>query len=156
MSEEDSSHQTVVSEDALTMARLYAWLSKREQWEQKFVQTMSRNPFESLMIMLIGGSTLFYQAEFGTNPNVKNFWDALYFITTCASVGYADLHAQTKTGKALASFVMTFGPTLASSALETKTAQVTQQTQPSQLQEVIGRLDAILLELRQMRKGTTD
>jgi len=49
----------------------------------------------------------FYLAERGTNPKIKTLVDALYYISTCLSVGYADIFAQTQTGRAIATLVMT-------------------------------------------------
>jgi voltage-gated potassium channel len=83
-----------------------------------FREAMVRDPLDSLTVVVLGGSYLFYLAEKGRNPKCNSFWDALVFITTCLSVGYDDVFARTDAGKALASFVMTFGPALAASALD--------------------------------------
>ena len=46
-------------------------------------------------------SYLFYQAEKGHNPKVESYYDALVYISTCMSVGYADIFAKTSAGLAL-------------------------------------------------------
>ena len=76
------------------------------------------DPLDSLAAVVLGGAYLFYLAEKGKNPKVRTFYDALLFISTCLSVGYADVFAQTNAGKAIASFVMTFGPSLSARALD--------------------------------------
>ena len=86
-----------------------------------FREVLRRDPLESIAAVVLGGSYLFYLAEKGRNPKVQSFWDALNFITTCLSVGYDDVYAQTDAGKALASFVMTFGPALSAAALDPPT-----------------------------------
>jgi hypothetical protein len=81
-------------------------------------EAAARDPLDALASVVLGASTLFYLAEKGKNPKVKTYGDALLFITTCLSVGYADVFARTETGKAIASVVMTFGPALSSRALD--------------------------------------
>ncbi len=85
---------------------------------------LRRDPLESLAAVVLGGSYLFYLAEKGRNPKVQSFWDALNFIATSLSVGYDDVYAQTDAGKALASFVMTFGPALSAAALDPPASEV--------------------------------
>ncbi|RWZ25404.1 ion channel, partial [Escherichia coli] len=58
-----------------------------------------------------------YLAEKHANPKIKTFTDAFYYISTCASVGFADIFAVTQSGKAIASLVMTVGPSLTAKAL---------------------------------------
>ena len=77
-----------------------------------------RDPVDTLATVVLGGSYLFYLAEKGKNPKVVSFYDALLFISTCLSVGYADVFAKTDAGKAVASFVMTVGPALSSRVLD--------------------------------------
>ena len=88
-----------------------------------FREVLRRDPLESIAAVVLGGSYLFYLAEKGRNPKVKSFWDALNFITTSLSVGYDDVYACTDAGKALASFVMTFGPALSAAALDPPAAE---------------------------------
>src|SRR3954471_1904960 len=86
--------------------------------KQGFREALKRDPLDSLAVTVLGGSYLFYMAEKGRNPKVESFFDALVFITTSLSVGYDDVFARTDAGKAVASFVMTFGPALSSAALD--------------------------------------
>ena len=83
-----------------------------------FREVLRRDPLDSIAAVVLGGSYLFYLAEKGRNPRVESFWDALAFITTSLSVGYDDVFARTDAGKALAAFVMTFGPALSAAALD--------------------------------------
>ncbi len=89
-----------------------------DDWKRSFRSAMLRDPLDSLGVLVLGGSYLFYLAEQGRNPRCQTFLDAVTFITTCLSVGYDDCFAQTEPGKAIASFVMTFGPALSGAALE--------------------------------------
>jgi hypothetical protein len=43
--------------------------------------------------------------------------DAFYYISTCASVGYADIFAVTQAGRAIAALVMIIGPALTTNSL---------------------------------------
>ncbi|MCS6860822.1 MAG: potassium channel family protein, partial [Abditibacteriales bacterium] len=130
---------------------LAAWLRRRRAWEDKVADVVEQNPLETLAALLIGSSVLFFVVESSVNPRVKTFWDALYYISTCASVGYADIFARTDVGKAISSLVMTFGPALCAQVFDRPTPQRA-PIPSSELQAVIERLDAILAELRQLRR----
>lgn len=84
---------------------------------------VARDPLDALATLVLGATALFYLAEKGKNPKVKTYADALLFITTCLSVGYADVFAKTEAGKAIASLVMTVGPALSSRALDPPSRQ---------------------------------
>jgi hypothetical protein len=71
-----------------------------------------RDPLDSAIATITGATALFYLAERKVNPKVKSPADALVFITTCLSVGYSDIFARTAAGKAIASAVMTVGPSI--------------------------------------------
>jgi voltage-gated potassium channel len=108
-------------------------------------ETLMRDPLDSLAAIVLGGSYLFYLAEKGRNPKVESFWDALTFVTTCLSVGYDDVFARTDSGKAIASFVMTFGPALSGAALEPPAAETAAaEAEALAVQKaILARLDAI-------------
>ena len=84
----------------------------------RFRAAARSDPMGALLSLVGGASVLFYWAERGCNPKVRTLTDAVLFITTCLSVGYADVFARTEAGKAIASFVMTFGPAMSSAALD--------------------------------------
>ncbi len=131
---------------------LIEWLTDRTKWEDRFCELMTRNPLEALTSLLLGGSFVFYVAEVNRNPKVKTFWDALYYITTCASVGYADVFATTPVGKAISAIVFTFGPSLCAKVFDRPPA-----SSPGDMatddRAVVERLDAILAEMRHGRAG---
>jgi hypothetical protein len=108
-------------------------------------EAMLRDPLDSLAATILGGSYLFYLAEKGKNPKIESFWDALTFVTTCLSVGYDDVFARTDAGKAIASFVMTFGPALSSRALDAPAAeQAAEGAEQLAVQKaILARLEAI-------------
>jgi hypothetical protein len=117
---------------------------------------VARDPMDAVMGTVLGGSYLFYVAEKGNNPKVETFWDALAFITTCLSVGYDDVFAKTDAGKAIASFVMTFGPALSGAIFDAPAAEkaaeeaaaARKQEEAMELQrQILARLDAILAEV---------
>jgi voltage-gated potassium channel len=108
-------------------------------------ETLLKDPLDSLAAVVLGDSYLFYLAEKGRNPKVESFWDALAFVTTCLSVGYDDVFARTDSGKAIASFVMTFGPALSGAALEPPAAEkAAADAEAMAVQKaILARLDAI-------------
>jgi hypothetical protein len=81
-------------------------------------EAIARDPFDANVVVVVGGAFLFYLAEKGKNPKVSTYWDALVFVSTCMSVGYADVFARTPAGQAIASAVMALGPALSGAMLD--------------------------------------
>jgi hypothetical protein len=63
-------------------------------------------------------AVLFYLAEQGQNPAVQTYWDALHYVATSLSVGYANIFPVTAAGKAIGAAVQMVGPALSAKALE--------------------------------------
>jgi len=116
-----------------------------------FREAMHRDPFDSLAVVVLGGSYLFYLAEKGKNPKCESYWDALLFITTCLSVGYADVFAKTDAGKAIASFVMTIGPALSGAMLDPPGGEEAREIKMQKA--ILAKLEAILEELQLSRRA---
>lgn len=106
-----------------------------------------RDPLEANLSFVIGASAAFYVAEKDANPKVETFIDALTFVTTCLSVGYADIFARTQAGKLIASVVMTVGPALSGAVLDPPAALPNDGGDKVQA-AILARLDDILAELR--------
>ncbi|MFO0651639.1 MAG: ion channel [Polyangiales bacterium] len=106
---------------------------------------VTRDPLDAALATALGGAWLFWLAERDANPKVTSFWDALVFVTTCMSVGYADIFARTDSGKAIAAFVMTIGPTLTSKLLDAPSAEAEAAARAdAEVQRaILARLDAI-------------
>ena len=154
LTEETATPITLLPADTvLPHERLLDFLRNRQQWEDRLVEGVMRNPLESLVTFLVSSSAAFYLAEQKTNPRVKTFWDALYYIATCASVGYADVFAVTQTGKAIAAAVFTFGPALCSAAFE-RDSVVKAERAASDNGPVVAQLQAILAELQRRGEPT--
>lgn len=119
-----------------------------DRLKQRFRAGLARDPIDSLLAISLIGAALFHAAEKDHNPRCRTYLDALVFVTTSLSVGYDNKFAQTEAGKAIASFVQTFGPSLAASALDSPTAA---EEQRATEQAMLDRLDAILEELRRSR-----
>ncbi|HEY1956468.1 MAG TPA: ion channel [Polyangiaceae bacterium] len=108
---------------------------------------VARDPLDALVVTVLGGSFLFYVAEKDVNPKVKTYWDALVYVSTCLSVGYADIFAKTPEGQAIATALMTVGPAMAAKALDQPSAE--QNDEALAVQKTIAeKLDAILTELK--------
>jgi hypothetical protein len=99
-------------------AKLLSLFDKKNLFEQQLLELVEGNPLDAAVTFLAASSAAFYAAEKDTNPRVKTYVDAFYYISTCASVGYADIFATTQSGRAIASLVMILGPALTNSALE--------------------------------------
>jgi hypothetical protein len=95
---------------------------------------------ESLCAFVGAGAMMFYWAEKDENPSVRTYWDAVHYVATCLSVGYANIFPVTQMGKAIGAAVMMVGPALSAGALGDREAG------PS----VPDKLDAILVELRKL------
>ena len=77
-----------------------------------------KDPIDALLATVLGGGIAFYLAERKSNPACKNPWDGILYMATALSVGYDNLFPTTTAGHALATFVQSFGPSLAANALE--------------------------------------
>jgi hypothetical protein len=104
-------------------------------------------PVEELGVLVSWGAALFYWAEAGANPSVRTYWDALHYVTTALSVGYANIFPVTALGKTIASVIMTVGPALSARALDHLPRAGDDGAGTAALAE---KLDAILAELRRM------
>ena len=108
------------------MVRLQSLLQAKDGLTRQALDVAERNPLDAAMGFLAAASVAFYAAEKGHNPKITSYIDAFYYISTCASVGYADIFAFTQTGRAIAALVMIVGPALASHALDRPAEHVTQ------------------------------
>ena len=100
------------------VAKLRALFDKKDTFESHLLDLVEHNPLDAAVTFLAAASYAFYVAEKDVNPKVKTYIDAFYYISTCASVGYADIFAATQTGRAVAAFVMIVGPALAARSLD--------------------------------------
>ena len=112
---------------------------------------VNRDPMDAVLATVTGATVLFYLAERRVNPKVQSLADAMVFITTCLSVGYADVFARTPAGKAIASAVMTVGPSLSSNLFAPPQAASPEPASDAALREIadlqrqiLARLDALV------------
>ncbi len=97
--------------------KIFALLGQKDEYEKRFLDWVNANPLEANVEFLGLASWAFYQAEKGVNPKIKTYVDAFYYISTCASVGFADMFAATQAGRTVAAIVMMVGPSLTGRAL---------------------------------------
>jgi hypothetical protein len=91
--------------------------------KQGFREAVQRDPLDTILVSVLGGAYLFWLAEKDHNPKCRTFWDAAVFVSTCLSVGYDNVFARTESGKAIATFLMTFGPSVAAAAFNPPAAE---------------------------------
>jgi hypothetical protein len=129
-----------------------------ESLEGWAVQAFGDEPFTKLIALIGIGAAVFYKAELGTNPKVNSYWDALVYVSTCASVGYGDIFAQTPLGKAVGSLVMTVGPAMANAALQGgRLAREREAREAQALQsEMLETMRQILAELKKNNERSTE
>lgn len=96
---------------------LQALRTVKDGYEEKFLDWIESRPLDSTLELIAIASWTYYQVEKGINPKVNTYIDAFYYISTCASVGYADVFPSTQIGRAIASLVMIVGPPITSQAL---------------------------------------
>jgi hypothetical protein len=122
-------------------------------------------PAEELSALVTWGAAAFYWAEAGQNPAVRTYWDALHYIATSLSVGYANIFPVTAIGKAIGAVVMMVGPALSARALDEArgagdatggrgAAPAAAGAVPGEVAVDLGaKLDAILVELRRLNEA---
>ena len=97
--------------------QIFSLLGQKDEYEKRFLDWVNANPLEANVEFLGLAAWAFYQAEKGVNPKIQTYVDAFYYISTCASVGFADMFAATQAGRTIAAIVMTLGPSLTGRAL---------------------------------------
>src|SRR5512133_1629189 len=98
--------------------KIFSLLGQKDEYEKRFLDWFEANPLEANIEFLGLASWAFYQAEKDANPKFKTYMDAFYYISTCASVGFADIFAITQAGRAIAAIVMMIGPAMATRSLD--------------------------------------
>jgi hypothetical protein len=98
-------------------------------------------PAESLVAVVGVAAAVFYWAEVDANDNVNTYWDALHYIATSLSVGYANIFPVTPVGKLIGAAVMMIGP-----ALSGKVFKQEDET-GAKLGEVVAELKALRAQL---------
>ncbi|GEM_PF-2840233 len=99
-------------------AKLLTLFDRKNEFESRLLDMVESNPLDAAVTFLAGASYAFYLAEKDVNPKIKTYVDSFYYISTCASVGYADIFAATQAGRAIAALVMIVGPALAARSLD--------------------------------------
>ena len=121
---------------------------------EKVRDYQAREPANAILLTVLGAAAAFYAAERGRNPKVSSFSDALVYAATNLSVGYSDIFAKTPGGKAIGALLMTYGPALATRALDPPGAPSPSVPAPHSnvsaeaLERIAASLDAILAQLR--------
>lgn len=122
---------------------------------EKMRDYQAREPANAILLTVLGSAAAFYMAERGRNPKVGSFYDALVYAATNLSVGYSDIFAKTPGGKAIGALLMTYGPALATRALDPPGVPVpsvpaahSSGVSDAAVDRLVASLDAILAELR--------
>ena len=84
----------------------------------EWATTLTERPCAKAAALVGVSSVLFYAAERGHNPKVKDIFDAMVYTSTCLSVGYGDIFAKTPLGKLMGTTLMTIGPAVAAQTLD--------------------------------------
>jgi voltage-gated potassium channel len=124
---------------------------------QKMRDYQAREPANAIALTVLGAAAAFYVAERGRNPKIGSFYDAVVYAATNLSVGYSDIFAKTPAGKAIGALLMTYGPALATRALDPPGASTPVSGAPvaypgavsdAAVGRIVASLDAILAQLR--------
>jgi len=132
-----------------------------EQWLRSahdyFREKQSEDPMNAVVLTVLLGAAAFYAAEREHNPKVNSYLDAVVYVATNLSVGYADIFAKTESGKAIGAALMTYGPALATRVFdapgEARERAVESERSEAALRDIAGKLDSILEELKSQRGG---
>jgi hypothetical protein len=122
-----------------------------ERFKERMREGVARDPMGTVLYTVLVGAWLFYRAEKGKNPKCTSFYDALVYVSTNLSVGYAPIFAETPVGKAIGTAVMTYGPAISSRILDAPNDAKNEKG--SGQDPVIERLDKILAALTALREG---
>ena len=127
------------------------------QWHEKIRDYQAREPANAIALTVLVSAVAFYVAERKRNPKIASFSDALTYTATNLSVGYSDIFAKTPAGKAIGALLMTYGPALATRALDPPGPPAPFASVPpppaggvsdAAVDRIVASLDAILAQLR--------
>ena len=66
-----------------------------------------------LFVFIFIMTSIVYETQHWTNPNIKNYVDALYFtVTALTTTGFGDITLPGSTGRLISVIIMLFGVTL--------------------------------------------
>jgi voltage-gated potassium channel len=114
-------------------------------------ENLAPNNMEALATLVGGAAALFYWAEKDANPAVQTYWDAVHYVATSLSVGYANIFPVTQLGKTIGAVIMMVGPAMSARALDPPPAAA---PAPSTDPALLTKLDEILTELRKLTPAT--
>ena len=116
---------------------------------ERLREYQAREPANAILVTVLAGAAAFWVAERNRNPRMTSFSDALVYAATNLSVGYSDILAKTPAGKVIGSWLMTYGPALATRALDAPgQPAVSSGASDAAVDRVVEKLEAILSELR--------
>ncbi len=116
--------------------------------EEEVLGALTANPLEAMTLLVTSSAALLYAAEVGRNDKIRTYWDALHYVATSLSVGYATIFPETSFGKALGALLMVIGPALSSRVLNPpERAPAPAAAGDARIAE---KLDAILAELKRI------
>lgn len=120
----------------------------------EWAATLPNKPTQNTITMVTGAAVLFYIAERGRNPKVRDIYDALIYCTTNISVGFSDIFAQTPMGKLIGSALMTLGPAMAARTLDGPRDANPPASAPDATQEqILATLQQILSQLQKQENA---
>src|SRR5206468_10393166 len=105
--------------------------------------TLAEKPGQNTAALVAVSSALFFAAERGHNPKVRDIYDAMVYCSTCLSVGYADIFARTPVGKLIGTFLMTIGPSMAGKTTDGRAEEksaIVQEQMLGTLREIAAKL----------------
>ncbi len=112
-------------------------------WRNRILDYAVDHPLEALLTLVLGSSWFFYQAERDENPGINSYDDSVYYISTCLSVGYANVFPVTQTGKLIAAVVMMLGPSVTAWVVEGRlTGRAPDRS--SDTEAILQRLDTLI------------
>jgi hypothetical protein len=112
---------------------------------------VDRDPMDALVAAVVGGGFAYYLAEHETNVSCATPLEGILYASS-ALFGYDTSPPTTETGRAIASFVKTFGPALAGRAFDEPAGErIAREAEAAEVnRQILARLEDIvrLLEAR--------
>jgi voltage-gated potassium channel len=149
------------------VARVFSLLTREA--DEHGVQRQSWWFMAPLLILVwVGSAVVYFHFEHGSNPNVNNFGDAIYWsVVTTTTVGYGDVTPVTAEGRVIAGLLVFVGIGLigvVSAQLTSRLLRADDQGQEARLHRMerhIEEMTTVLADLRylltaNMQTGRTD
>jgi voltage-gated potassium channel len=106
-----------------------------------------------VLLILLSSATVLYFIEFGVNPDINSYDDALwYLLVTVTTVGYGDIYPKTEAGRVIGTIIMFTGIGFMSFLTATITSVILKSNNNNESDGIHEKLDQLHSEIDELKE----